>query len=303
MKKHLPLISIIIASVLWGSMSIFANELSRLGLPSASISCVRLSIAGILLWIILGIFKKDALKVKLKHLPLLLSIGALSQFLMSVCYISAITTTSASVAAILLYTSPIFIFVFSVILFKEKATKNKLIALVLSVAGCVFVSGIVNGGNFSTEGILLGLASGLTYGLYSILGTYALKHYSAITVTAYSFLASTILSVIFLDYGALSFASTVAPSVFYFVIICVFSAVVTALLPFGLYTYGLQGMDASKAGILACVEPVVATLVGIFVLGEGTDVFQIIGVVLVILAIVLLQLPSRKDRNKITQIE
>lgn len=305
MKKRIPFFAIIIAGVFWGLMSVFTKQLEAWGLPAPSMSCVRLSIAGILLWGYLLIFKRDVLKIRLKDLPLLLGIGAGSMFLMSVCYLTAITLTSASVSAILLYTSPVFIFIASVILFKEKVTKNKVIALVFAFLGCVLVSGIMQGGKFSAEGVLIGLASGFTYAMYSVFGTFALRRYSSLTVTAYAYLACLILSFIFVDYDALVSASVCAPSVVEFLLFCVLCACVTALAPFTLYTYGLQRMEASKAGILACIEPVVATLVGIFWLQEGADVYQIVGVLCVIGAIVFLELPKKTDKTlaKVNKID
>ena len=293
MKKQFPLISIILAGVSWGLMSVFTKQLVAWGLPASSVSCLRLSIAGILLWAFMLIFKRKALKVKLKDLPLLLLIGAVCMFLMSVLYLTAITLTSASVSAILLYTSPIFIFIASIILFKEKVTRNKVFALVFAVLGCVLVSGVLQGGKFSLDGILIGLASGFTYAMYSVLSTFALRKYSSITVTAYAYLACIILSFITLDYGALNVAVVSAPSTHEFVLFAVLCAIVTALLPFTLYTYGLQNMEPSKAGILACVEPVMATLVSIFWLQEGSDIYQVIGIIFVIIAIVLLELPQK----------
>ncbi len=295
MKKVIAPILVLVAGVLWGFMSVFTRTLSNWGIPAMSISCIRMVLSALFLWAFLFVFKRDAVKIKLKHLPFLALIGVLTMFLMSVCYVTAIETTSASVAAILLYTSPIFIFVFSIIFFREKIRLGKVVALVVAVIGCVLVSGIVSGGKFTIEGLLIGLASGLLYGLYSILGTMAMRHYSSITITAYAFLFSAILGLIFLDYGAVGVAATVyAPSALYFVGCIVIYALVTALVPFTLYTYGLSRMEPSNAGILACIEPVVATLVGIFILEQSTDVYQIIGIVLVIVAIILIEITNKK---------
>ena len=78
----------------------------------------------------------------------------------------------------------------SCILFREKLTGKKVLCLVLAVGGCALVSGLASGsvGEISTGGILIGLASGFTYALYSIFSTYALKKYQPLTVTFYTFL-------------------------------------------------------------------------------------------------------------------
>jgi hypothetical protein len=91
-----------------------------------------------------------------------------------------------STAAILLYTSPIWIMLMSVLFFHEKLTRKKLIALTFAFAGCIMVSG-VSGKRLTIPGLLIGLGSGIGYGLYSILGTVALRRYSPYTVTAYAY--------------------------------------------------------------------------------------------------------------------
>ena len=94
---------------------------------------------------------------------------------------------SLSAAAILLYTSPIWVTLLSALLFYEKLTAAKLAALCMAFGGCVLVSGL-GGGGLTLRGLLLGLGAGLGYGLYSILGSIALRRYSAFTVTALTFL-------------------------------------------------------------------------------------------------------------------
>ena len=78
--------------------------------------------------------------------------------------------------------------ILSAILWKDKITKRKLLALVLAFLGCCFVAGILNGQlTLTTDGLLLGIGSGLFYSSYTIFGRFALKHYQ-LTVTFYTFL-------------------------------------------------------------------------------------------------------------------
>ena len=79
------------------------------------------------------------------------------------------------------------------------------------------------------------------------------------------------------------------------VAICVAAAVVTCFIPYLLYTYGLTGLENGKASVLASVEPVVASLVGIFIYKETYTFMSVTGVVMVLAAVVLLNIkPSVK---------
>lgn len=97
--------------------------------------------------------------------------------------------TSLSVAAVLLYTAPAFVMVLSYLLFHEKFTVRKSIALVLTFVGCVFVTGIIGSSQtLSGKGILIGIGAGFGYALYSIFGRFALKKgYDSFTISFYTF--------------------------------------------------------------------------------------------------------------------
>ena len=70
--------------------------------------------------------------------------------------------------------------------------------------------------------------------------------------------------------------------------LCVLTALVTAVIPFLAYTLGLRTVEAGKAGILATVEPMVATLIGITVFSEPLTVFSGAGILLILAAVVVL---------------
>lgn len=294
LKKNLPTIAVLLAGICWGVISLFVNIFTSWGVSALTVACLRLTVTAVSLVVFSLIFKRSAFKVKIRHLPLLFSVGIFGLMGTMFSYQTAITMTSASVASILMYTSPIFIFIFSIVVFKEKVTIGKIIALSLAVVGCVFVSGIIDGGIFTVEGILMGLLSGVTYALYSIIGVFALRHYDSLTVTIYGFIISAVFGFIFMDYGAIGSAMNIVASPFIVVLAIIGVAVVCTIAPYSLYTWGLRRMEASKAGILACIEPIVATLVGIFCLSQPTTIFQIVGIVCVVGAIVLLQISNKK---------
>ena len=285
-------ILIIIAGLFWGSMGIFVRHLNDLGFSSIQVACLRLVTAGILFALILLIKDRKGFKINPKDIPLFLALGLVSILFFTCCYFTAIRLMTMSTAAILLYTSPIWVMVLAIIFLKEKITLQKIIALVLAFAGCVLVSGF--GGKVTVVGVLVGLGSGLGYGLYSIFGTFALKKYSPYTVTCYTFLIAGFGSIFVAnppDLIAKISAVDNKLSLFGFVLL---TAVVTAVIPFLLYTLGLNKTTAGKAAVLATVEPAAATLFGFFVMGETVGPVAIVGIVLVFAAIAVLSLRKEK---------
>ena len=190
MKKNTSLLGpalIILAAVFWGSMGIFVRRLNTCGFSSVQIVSIRVTLAAAAFCLLLLFRDRSGFRISPRDLPLFLGLGFGSILFFTVCYFSAIAVMPLSTAAILLYTSPVWIMLMSVLFFREKLNRRKLLALVLAFAGCVLVSGI-SGEGITLPGLLLGLGSGVGYGLYSILGTVALRKYSPYAVTAWTFL-------------------------------------------------------------------------------------------------------------------
>ena len=289
---------IILAGVFWGSMGIFVRRLESFGFTSIQIVALRVTLAALAFFIVMLIKDRKGFMISPRDIPLFLGLGIGSILFFTVCYFKAITIMPLSTAAILLYTSPVWIMLMSVIFFREKLNTKKLIALALAFGGCILVSGI-SGGGLTAAGLLTGLGAGFGYGLYSILGTVALRRYSPYKVTAYTFLIAAAGSVAIchpVDMIQKFNASGTIPSLFLF---CCLTALVTAVIPFLAYTLGLRTVEASRAGILATIEPMVATLIGIAVFSEKLTVFSALGIILILAAVILLNIKAdAKEKTK-----
>lgn len=288
-------ILIIIAGLFWGSMGIFVRHLNGLGFTSVQVACLRLVTAGILFAVILLIKDPKGFKIKVKDIPLFLALGLVSILFFTCCYFTAIRLMTMSTAAILLYTSPIWVMILAVIFLKEKLTARKVIALVLAFAGCVLVSGF--GGKVTLPGILVGLGSGLGYGLYSIFGSFALRKYSPFTVTCYTFLIAGLGSIAVSDPADLFSKIASADNRLALAGFVLLTAVVTAVIPFLFYTLGLNRTTAGRAAVLATVEPAAATLFGVFVMNESIGIAAVTGILLVFAAIIVLSIKQKKQDN------
>ena len=286
-KENFGKVLIILAGIFWGCMGIFVRKLGSFGFNPFQIVTIRLTVATAVFSLILLIKDPNGFKIEFRDLPLFLGLGFGSVFMFTVCYFSAITMMPLSTAAILLYTSPIWIMLMSVLFFKEKLDRTKIIALALAFSGCVLVSGI-SGDGVTITGLLLGLGSGIGYGLYSILGTVALRKYSPYTVTTYSFAFAAVGSVFFCNPADMAFHFRLADNLAGLLFLCLATGVLSAVIPFLAYTVGLKSVEASKAGILATVEPMVATLVGVIVFSEPLNLMSGTGIVLILAAVILL---------------
>lgn len=284
---------VLFAATCWGCIGLFTRYLSGLGMSSIAIAFFRSLAAASMLAVYLGARSRATFRIRGRDLWMFVGTGFVSIGLFNAFYFMTQTLTTLSVAAVLLYTAPFFVIVMSRLFFKERITAQKVAALVLAFVGCLFVTGLVGGGAVSLAplAIVTGVASAVCYALYSIFGRVALDHYAPMTVTFYSlFVAACSMGILFAATGA-----EMPPVSGGMVLgICGFGFFSTAL-PYIFYTRGLAKLSPSKASVLAFAEPMVATLLGIFVLHEPITVPALIGIALIFAGIVVL---NRRSHHK-----
>lgn len=285
--SHLAAGAVILAGCMWGSMGIWVRRCTEAGLGSMQILALRVSVTAVVMALFLSIYNRKLLRIRLKDLWCFLGTGICSIVFFGYCYNRTIVLASLSVAAILLYTAPIFVMILSRFLFGEKLSLRKVAALLMAFAGCICVTGILGGGAaVSTAGILTGLGSGFGYALYSIFSRFALERdYHPFTITLYTFVCAFAAVLFLADWPPiLSFVTKSPGNMLY----GIGYGVITTVLPYILYTFGLRYVENSKASIMATVEPVVATLIGVFWFHESMTASGAVGVLLVLGALILL---------------
>ena len=286
-------ILVLIAGISWGLIGVFTKAIDRLGFTEMQMLFVKGVLAAAMLFII--IFAKDKKQLRLKdwkHLRYFVGTGIVSFTFFSWAYMKAVNLTSLGVAAVLLYTAPTFVMLFSILLFGEKMTKTKGIILLMTFVGCILVTGLLEGGAaFTWQGIAIGLASGIGYALYSIFGTYAIKAgYGSLTISFYTFLMATITMAFLVEPVAVVTQITELgqwP-------LAVSFALLTTVVPYLSYTKGLSGLPASKASVTATIEPVVAAVLGIVVFHESVSMLKLTGIVLVLSSVVVMSRQEEK---------
>lgn len=282
---------ILLAAALWGSIGLFFHHLSDQGLNRFQIVAIRVNIAMFCLGLYLLWKDRRLFHIHWRDLWMFAGTGLCSLLFFNYCYFTTMQLTSLSVAAVLLYTAPIFVMLMSVVLFHEALTIRKILVAAMTFLGCVLVAGLFGGDAqaVTTKGLLFGLGAGFGYALYSIFGTYALRKYDSMTITFYTFLLAGIgiLPLCSIDELAplLSDGTTIVYSLGLGIFAC--------MLPYIFYTKGLSGVPASQASVIATVEPVVAALISVFVFGEVLTLDKLFGMLLILAAIVVLNIQRR----------
>ncbi len=284
MKKLAPFL-ILLAGILWGIIGFFVRKLNYLGFGPFDIVFIRAITTMSLLLIFLLIYNNKMLKIKLKDIWCFIGTGILSIVFFNFCYFKAINLTSLSVAAVLLYTAPAIVLILSSVFFREKITIIKIISMLLTFAGCVLVSGALSDkGNINLQGIVFGLGAGLGYALYSIFSRCALERgYHSLTISFYTFVFASVSSVFLTD---LKKIGRVCLADYRLIVFCMIFGLISTVIPYIVYTLGLNEMENSRASIIASIEPVAATMLGILYFHEKLKINEMVGALFVITAIV-----------------
>ena len=182
-------------------MGLFVRPLNEKGLTSWDIVFLRAVLTSVIMAVVLLIKDRKLFRIRLRDLWCFAGTGLLSIVFFNLCYFKEITITSLSVAAILLYTAPAFVMLISAVCFKERLTVKKVIALVLSFTGLIFVTGLFGGSGverLTFPKLMIGLGAGLGYALYSIFSRYAIERgYESYTISFYTFVFATLATIFF----------------------------------------------------------------------------------------------------------
>ncbi|WP_404452432.1 DMT family transporter [Virgibacillus necropolis] len=280
---------IMLGAALWGTIGWYVKNLYSFGFTPMEVVTLRVSTTAIILLFYMMVKSpKKLILHSIKDIKYFIGTGIISIIFFNYCLFTAIELSTIPFATALLYTAPAFVTILSLLLFKESLTKIKLAALLITLLGTCLIVGLIplNLETLQLSSILFGLGSGIGYALYSIFSKYALKKYTSLSITTYTFIVASITLLPFFPFDTKIHLLMDQTVLFY--------AFGLGLLPTALayivYTYGLNQTEASKASILTTIEPVVATIIGIFVFHEAFSYIQMIGMACIIGAVILIQL-------------
>ena len=274
------------ASILWGTMGILAKLSFEYGIHPETLIALRLAISFSTLSVILAIFSRDSLKIQKADLLLFLVFGVLAIAFQRVSYFYAVNLTTATVAAILFYTYPVFVALLAPLFLKEKITSGELLAIALAFLGVAFVVKVydISSLNANLPGIISGLVSSLLFVLYFMMTKKFRNRYASWTLTLYGdgVGALALSPIIFLSIPQVKGF----PMQLWLLILAI--AWVPSLLAYLLYSYALKYVKASKGSILSVMEPLSAAIFSAPLLGENLEKLQIMGMALALMGIILL---------------
>lgn len=274
-KLKSPRLMMIFSMVIFGTLGVFVRNIP---VSSGELALYRAILAALLIAVYLGITKQKILFANIKkEVPLLLASGVA----MGVNWIflfQAYKYTTVSLATLSYYFAPVIVTVACPFLFKEKLTGKQIICFLMSTAGLVMITGIGKiGSNTDFIGILWGLGVAFFYAVVILLNKF-IKGVEGIHRTFLQFLSAI---VILIPYVAVTGGVTLGQLHTVGWINLLIVGLLHTGITYCLYFSALKELPGQKAAILSYIDPLVAVVISVTVLGESMTVWQAVGGLLI----------------------
>lgn len=282
MQQALGFIYVLLAGVGFGFLGIFGRLAYQSGLNVGELLTFRFTLAAIILATGLLIYNPKLLKINLKQFGISSGLGIFGYAVFSTLYFKSIEGISVALAALLLFTFPIFVSLGSHFILKERMPRRQIVSLVLACAGLVVLLWgplVVH----SLSSVIFAITAALAYSVYVLVSGRFQQKVPPLTSSLYVTISAGIALFIF---HQPSFARVPQLTLHQHLIILGIS-VVSTIGPLTLFLAGLQKLSSAKASIIVMIEPVVAALAAWVLLNEQLTPQQLVGGGVVLLALFL----------------
>ena len=258
----------------------------------------------VLLPLLVGRRGWQRIKLPTSDLIQCLVLGMLGVAASNYFYYVAIQKTSVAIAIIVQYTAPVWVLLYVVARRQQKLSPQKVAAVGVAIAGIALTIGIVGAKSSSplhldSYGLLAALLASFSFAFYNVGGHRVLARHDRWRVLVWT-LASAAVFWLFVNPPWKVVAAHYAPAQWGFLFIF---SMISVLGSFSLYFLGLQHLEPTRAIIASCLEPVFSILLAAALLGEGLRPVQTLGIVLVLSAIVIVQLPGRGSEEQPVMVD
>ena len=276
------------ATILWATTGILISHLlTNYAIAPLTLACWRDVIVSLVLAVVLAAVRPSLLRIRRQAIPFFAAYGFFGVAISHALWVYSVAFNGAAVATVLVYTSPAFVVIAARWLFHEPITRLKVLAIALSLVGCVLVTGAYDliQLRLNPLGVLCGMGVGVGFALYNLFGKLSAPRYSPWTATAYSF-----------GFGAFFLLLTQRPAQLFSMgnaplgwLTLLILAAGPTLVGYALYTASLGYLPVSVANLIATLEPVFTAIMAFFLLGERLSTAQFVGSLLILFGVLTLR--------------
>lgn len=277
MKKVMnPRLMLVVSMTIFGTLGVFVRNIP---VSSGELALYRAVLAALLIAVFLIATRQKIPFANIKkEVPLLLASGV-AMGINWILLFQAYKYTTVSLATLSYYFAPVIVTVVCPVLFREKLTGKQIVCFIMSTVGLVMITGIgdIGGGN-DFIGILFGLGAAVFYATVILLNKF-IKNVEGIHRTFLQFISAI---VTLLPYVMLTSGVTLGSmNGFGWVNLLIVGLIHTGV-TYCMYFSSLKELPGQKAAILSYIDPLVAVLISVTILGETMTWQQVVGGILIL---------------------
>lgn len=281
----------LVSAISYGLNPLGALYLYEDGLSVTSVLFYRYSIAIVGL-IIMVIAKREPIAVNRRELAILASLGMLFA-ISSITLYSSFLYMEAGIACTILFVYPIMVAMIMSIFFKERVRLATIVSIALAISGIILLYQGDGNTTLNRWGVMLVIASSLSYAVYIVVVNRAKLKMSAIKLTLYVMIfgALTVLfnSLVDDSCGSLQMLTTVKQWS-----LSLMLGIVPTLISLVTMAVAVRLIGSTPTAIMGALEPVTAVAIGILVFDERLTSRLIIGIAMILVAVVIIILSDSK---------
>ncbi|MGD8603389.1 MAG: DMT family transporter [Anaerolineales bacterium] len=288
--RLLGIVGVIAATACWSTSGIFISYIvEHSNWTAISLAFWRDLATFLVLLLVTFLTNPGRLRVPRRDLPWLAGMGVLSVACFHIFWNLSVLEIGASLSTIIQSTTPIFVSLAAWLLWREPLTRRKVMALMLAIGGMSLIAGVnVNSHlQITASGLVTALGAALAYSSLSLFGKKLSRDYSPFTTLTYAFGFAALALLPLQRGGALEWEMRAGALLAYAALV-----LLTTVTGFMLYINSLGRLPASVASIVSNTEVPFAAILAYIFLGERLGLLQILGAVLIILAVSLVAQPS-----------
>lgn len=275
-EKKSPRLMLITSMAIFGTLGLFVRNIP---VSSGELALYRAVLAALLLAAYFVVTKQKIPFEKIKKEVPLLLLSGIAMGINWILLFEAYKYTTVSIATLSYYFAPVIVTVVCPILFHEKLTGRQIVCFAMSTLGIVMITGIgdMSGGN-DFVGILFGLGAAVFYATVILLNKF-IKNVEGIHRTFFQFLSAIL---ILIPYVMMTGGVTLGKmNTIGWVNLLIVGFIHTGV-TYCMYFSSLKELPGQKAAILSYIDPLVAVLISVTILGEKMTLWQVIGGILIL---------------------
>ncbi len=277
-------IMVVISSLAFGTLGLWAKWGYAFGFTPLSLLVVRFGVASLCLWLAVVAKHRDLAWPGIKPALALALQGGLGYALTAGCFFLSLQHLPAGLASMLFYLHPVITSSLTPVLFAEQPEKEQKLSLGAAVLGSILLAGGALTGNVSWIGVMFALFAAVAYSGFTLAGQMTSKSASPLVATTYTSTAC-FLALTLWTRPSMAWLATLTPQMW---LIGLGVALVATVLAILLYLAGIQQIGASRTAVISALEPATGVLLSVLLLGEMLSIGQIMGIICILGAVLLL---------------